>query len=628
MSSKLAEEGANISSNHHHSENTKTTAHTVGTPTTADIDNAATKEERLEHMRHSAAHVLAQAIMEMFPDAKLAIGPTIDNGFYYDVDVPRTLIPEDLPLLEEKMKRIAKEKQTFHRLEEPIDKAIEFLKAQNDPYKVELAEDLAKAGETTLSFYENRDKDGNMKFWDLCRGGHTHTTGDIGAFKLNKIAGAYWRGDENRPMLQRVYGLCFETKDELNAYLKMMEEAKKRDHKVLGPQLKIFTISPLVGAGLPLLQPNGAIIRRELEEYLWELHQNRGYLRVWTPHMAKEDLYVKSGHAAKFGDELFRVHGKEEDFIMKPMNCPHHMQIFADNQYSYRDMPIRFFEPATVYRDEKSGQLGGLTRVRAITQDDGHLFCRVSQIKQEVTTICEVIRQFYNTLGMDKDYWVSLSVRGEEKEKYLGSDEMWVEAESALEEAAKSNELPYKRIEGEAAFYGPKLDFMFKDCIGREWQLATIQCDFNLPIRFELEYTNEAGEKERPVVIHRAICGSLERFMGILIEQFAGAFPTWLAPIQVILLPVAEPHQGFAQTLANDFQQHNLRVKIDNSGDSLGKRIRNAEMKKIPYMLVIGDKEVSGEDFSVRKYGEKEQQTFTRDQLTASLLDEIVNRKL
>jgi threonyl-tRNA synthetase len=622
MSSKDAEKNPKLA------DNSKKNSTTTETASTATVDTATTDEERLEHMRHSCAHMLAQAVLDMFPEAKLAIGPTIENGFYYDFDLPRTLIPEDLPLIEAKMKDIAKQKQTFHRIEEPIDKAIEFLKGKDDPYKMELVKDLKEKGETTVSFYENRNKDGEMKFWDLCRGGHTETTRKTGAFKLQKIAGAYWRGDEKRQMLQRIYGVCFAEKSELNEYLRLLEEAKKRDHKVLGPQLKIYTISPLVGAGLPLLQPNGAIIRRELEEYLWELHAGKGYSRVWTPHIAKEALYVKSGHAAKFGDELFTVKGKDEEFIMKPMNCPHHMQIFADNQYSYRDMPIRYFEPATVYRDEKSGQLGGLTRVRSITQDDGHLFCRIDQIKQEVTTVCGIIQEFYKTLGMDNDYWVSLSVRGEDKEKYLGDDDAWETAETALDEAAKLNKLPYKRVEGEAAFYGPKLDFMFKDCIGREWQLATIQCDFNLPLRFELEYVNEDGDKERPVVIHRAIAGSLERFMGMLIEQFAGAFPTWLAPVQVQILPVADSHGDFAHKLKEELINVGIRTEVEEGRDSLGKRIRNAEMKKVPYMLVVGDKEVDGEDFSVRRYGSKDQKSLSRKKLIEQVLDEIKERRL
>ncbi len=587
------------------------------------------KTEKLDRMRHSCSHVLAQAVKEMFPEAKLGIGPTIENGFYYDFDLPRTLIPEDLGILEKKMKNIIKEKQTFDYIKEPAEKSKEFLLSKNQPFKAELIADLMKnKGLTVVSFYENKDKNGNLKFWDLCEGPHVEKTNQIGPFKLTKIAGAYWRGDEKRPMLQRIYGVCFDNKEELKEYLRLQEEAKKRDHKVLGPKLKIFTTSPLVGAGLPLLQPNGAIIRRELEEYLWSLHKNKGYMRVWTPHIAKEELYIQSGHAAKFGDELFRVKGKEDEFIMKPMNCPHHMQIFADNQYSYRDLPIRFFEPATVYRDEKSGQLGGLTRVRAITQDDGHLFCRVSQITTEVTTICGIIREFYQTMGLDKDYWVSLSVRGEDKEKFLGSDEIWNSAESALEDAAKANNLPYKRVEGEAAFYGPKLDFIFKDCLGRQWQLATIQCDFNLPMRFELEYTNEKSEKERPVVIHRAISGSLERFMGIIIEHFAGAFPTWIAPTQVILLPVAEPHFDYVEKLKNELMEADIRVKADQSNESLGKKIRNAEMMKIPYMLVIGDKEIEGGNLAVRSYKTKEQKEISKKDFIKELIEEIKTRKL
>ncbi len=353
----------------------------------------------------------------------------------------------------------------------------------------------------------------------------------------------------------RVYGLAFETKEALDAYETQQEEAKKRDHKKLGKELKLFTISPLVGAGLPLIQPKGMVIRKEIEDYLWSLHKRRGYSRVWTPHIAKEDLYVTSGHAAKFGAEIFKVTGGAnnsadgktgEQFFLKPMNCPHHMQIFADNQFSYRDMPVRYFEPATVYRDEKSGQLGGLTRVRSITQDDGHLFCRVSQIGDEVGAIVDIIKTFYTTVGLMENYWVRLSVRGDDKSAYLGSDDVWEKAEKALEDAAKANKLPYKIGKGEAAFYGPKLDFMFKDSIGREWQLATIQCDFNLPERFDLSFNNEKSEKERPVVIHRAISGSLERFLGILIEHYAGKFPLWLAPVQARIIPVGEAHHAEA----------------------------------------------------------------------------------
>ncbi len=405
-------------------------------------------------------------------------------------------------------------------------------------------------------------------------------------------------------MLIRIYGVAFETKEELETYFWQQEEAKKRDHKKLGRELKLFTISELVGSGLPLIQPKGMVIRKTIEEYLWSLHAKKGYKRVWTPHIAKEDLYITSGHAAKFGDELFRVQGKEDAFFLKPMNCPHHMQIFADNQFSYRDMPVRYFEPATVYRDEKSGQLAGLTRVRSITQDDGHLFCRISQINQEVGVIVGVIKEFYAAVGMLENYWVSLSVRGPEKEKYLGSDEVWQIAEESLEKAAQENDLPYKRMEGEAAFYGPKLDFMFKDSIGRQWQLATIQCDFNLPERFKLSYTNEQGQDERPVVIHRAISGSLERFMGILIEHYGGAFPLWLSPVQVKILPIADRHHEKAHELMRTLEDAGFRVEIDGAAESVGKKIRNAELEKVPYIFVMGDKEIEAGSVAVRKRSE------------------------
>jgi threonyl-tRNA synthetase len=583
----------------------------------------------LDHMRHSCSHILAQAVISMFPDAKLGIGPTIDNGFYYDFDLPRTLIPEDLDLLQEKMIKIVNQRQVFEREEKSADETIEMYRSAGQQYKAEVASDLKEKGETVLSFYVNKLPGTNeIKFIDMCRGGHAENTQKTGAFKLSKIAGAYWKGSEKNPMLQRIYGVCFKTKQELNEYLQRLEEAKKRDHKILGPQLKLFTSSPLVGPGLPLLGPNGATIRRELEEYLWKLHKNKGYMRVYTPHIAKEELYIKSGHAAKFGAELFRVKGKEEDFILKPMNCPHHMQIFADNQFSYRDLPVRYFEPATVYRDEKSGQLGGLTRVRSITQDDGHLFCRVDQIKKEVTTICGIIKEFYTTMGMANDYWVSLSVRGPDREKYLGDDSVWKIAEGALEKAAKANELPYRRVEGEAAFYGPKLDFLFKDCLGREWQLATIQCDFNLPMRFELEYTDEKGDKQRPVVIHRAISGSLERFMGMIIEHFAGSFPTWLAPVQAIVLPISDTHKKYGLALQKKLFKKGVRIEIDDTNETLGKKIRNAEMRKINYMLVVGDKEVEQNQVAARNYKTKQQEVMGARDFEKKILEEIKTRSL
>jgi len=538
----------------------------------------------LEHIRHSLAHLLGASLIELYPGSKITLGPAVDNGFYYDIDIAGKVADTDLEKIETKMKELLKTWSTFEKKILSKDEALK--QFAGNEYKIELINGIIEKGEEITVYTSGQ-------FSDLCRGGHIENMKDIqdGSFKLDKIAGAYWRGDEKNKMLTRIYGLAFNTKEELDAYVLQQEEAKKRDHRKIGKEQKLFTISELVGSGLPLLQPNGMIIRKEIEDFLWELHKGRGYHRVWTPHITKKELYETSGHAAKFGEELFRVKGGDEDFFMKPMNCPHHMQIFSDNQFSYRDMPVRYFEPATVYRYEKAGQLSGLTRVRAITQDDGHLFCRVSQIGQEVSTIVSIIKSFYTTMGMMSGYRVSLSVRGDDMNKYLGSNEVWVQAESTLEKAAKDNELNYEIVKGEAAFYGPKLDFMFKDAIGREWQLATIQCDFNLPERFNLSFKNERSEDERPVVIHRAISGSLERFMAVMIEHFAGAFPTWLTPTQVVILPISEHQKEYALNIFNTLKEKDIRVELDDSNESLGKRIRNAKMRKIPYMIVIGDKE-------------------------------------
>lgn len=543
-------------------------------------------DQKLFNVRHSLAHILAMALRKRDPKLTLATGPVTEDGFFYDIRFSESISvsPDDFGKIESDMRGIIARKLPFVRRIVTADEAKTLF--GNNPFKMEIIEGLEKSG-TEITVYETGD------FTDLCEGPHVGNTDEIDpdSFTLKGIAGAYWHGDEKNEMLVRVSGIAFLTKAELDSHLSMLEEARKRDHRKLGRELGLFTISPLVGAGLPLLQPKGMIIREEIQSLLWRLHREKGYSRVWTPHIAREDLYVTSGHAAKFGDELFRVQGKEERFIMKPMNCPHHMQIFADNQFSYRDLPVRYFEPATVYRDEKSGQLGGLTRVRSITQDDGHLFCRTSQIREEVSTIVGIIREFYTVFGMMDEYWVSLSVRGEDREKYLGSDEVWADAEAALEEAAKENDLNYRRIEGEAAFYGPKLDFMFKDAIGRVWQLATIQCDFNLPERFDLSFTNEQGEAERPVVIHRAISGSLERFMGVMIEHYAGAFPFWLAPVQAKVLPISEHELPYAETVSDRLKSAGFRVETDRTNETLGKKIRNAKMEKIPYLLVIGKNE-------------------------------------
>lgn len=570
----------------------------------------------LDTKRHSLAHILGAAVSELFstPDqpAKLGIGPVIEHGFYYDFELDHQLTEDDLELITSQMRKIIGRGESFIRESVSRDQAIERLKEKQQKYKIELVENLP--AESEITFYHTGE------FSDLCRGPHVTTSKELQGlgWKLTRLAGAYWRGSEKNPMLQRVYGVAFDTVEDLKLFEYQEAEALKRDHRKLGKELKLFTISDLVGAGLPLLQPNGAIIKKSLEDYLWDLHQNLGYQRVWSPHLAKEDLYVTSGHAGHYLDDMFSVFGgsSQEKFHLKPMNCPHHMQIFADNQFSYRDMPVRYFEPATVYRDEKTGQLSGLTRVRSITQDDGHLFCRVDQIGQEVSMIVSIIKEFYTTMGMWDGYWVRLSVRDSEPNKWLGGDEVWSLAETALEDAAKSNDLNYRRGEGEAAFYGPKLDFIFKDAIGREWQLATIQCDFNLPERFKLAFTNDRGQDERPVVIHRAISGSLERFMGVMIEHFAGNFPFWLSPEQIVIATVSENFITSAKALAQTISAHGsngLRVLVDDSNESIGKKVRLAAKNKVPFILVYGEKEASGAELSLRVRGQENSLNLSTD---------------
>lgn len=580
-------------------------------------------KSEIEYARHTLAHLLAQAVLEHYPTAQLTLGPAIENGFYYDIDFSDAKITEeDLAKLEATMKHNLPSWTDFSHREVSADEARQIF--AGNPYKLELIEEIASKGEA-ITLYTCGG------FTDLCRGGHVENPAveiPADSFKLDRIAGAYWRGDEKNKMLTRIYGLAFATREELQSYETMMAEAEKRDHRKLGAQMKLFTLSPLVGSGLPLLQPNGMTIRKELEDYLWQLHRDKGYSRVWTPHVAKEALYETSGHAAKFGDELFRVNGKEEKFIMKPMNCPHHMQIFSDNQFSYRDMPVRYFEPATVYRDEKTGQLSGLTRVRSITQDDGHLFCRVSQLNEEIKTIVGIIKEFYTTMDMINGYRVRLSLRDDDPNKWLGTDEVWNAAETALTNACKEENLPYFEGPGEATFYGPKLDFMFKDAIGREWQLATIQCDFNLPERFDLSFVNEKGEKERPVVIHRAISGSLERFMGVMIEHFGGAFPVWLAPVQVAVLPVSdERHGDYASEIVKALKSVNVRAKLLGN-ESLGKRIRTAKTEKVPYQIVIGDKELESKTITVEGRNDLKLEAIAPAEFMGRIMAEIENRSL
>jgi threonyl-tRNA synthetase len=546
---------------------------------------------------------MAQAVVELYPKALPTIGPAIDNGWYYDFDFGEVKLTDaDLPKIEELMKKNISKWVEWSKQEVSSGQALEQFKS--NPYKTELIQDFTNENKT-LTLYTCGG------FLDLCRGGHCeHPSTEIplDSFKLDKLAGAYWRGSAENKMLTRIYGLAFSNKEELDKYIWQQEEAKKRDHRILGPKLKIFTTSDLVGPGLPLFQKNGNILRREITDFLWSLHKNYDYDWVWTPHMTKEALYEVSGHAGHYLEDMFSVFGgtSKEKFWMKPMNCPFHMELFKDNQFSYRDMPVRYFEPATVYRDEKSGQLGGLTRVRALTQDDGHVICRVNQIEQEIGIILDVLKNFYKTFGMLDAYKVRLSLRDNDKSKWLGTDDVWDTAETALKNICKKHELPYFEGPGEAAFYGPKLDFMFKDAIGRDHQLATIQCDFNQPARFKLSFVNEKGEDEQPVVIHRAISGSLERFLGVAIEHFAGAFPVWLSPVQVSIVPVkAELHNEFAKKVLLTLKEKGVRVELDDRNESLGKRIRAAKEMKVPYVIVVGDKEKDSGNLTVETRGEK-----------------------
>ena len=581
------------------------------------------ENEQLQNQRHSLAHLLAKAVLRLYPDALPSIGPATDNGFYYDFEFKEAVKEEDLKKIEKEMKKTLPLWHGFVGSEVSEGEAKE--KFAGNPYKLELIDGIVEKGEK-ITLYTSGE--GPSTFTDLCRGGHIDDMAKVDpeSFKLERLAGAYWRGDEKNKMLTRIYGLAFGTKKDLEKYEWQMEEAKKRDHRKIGKEMKLFTLSDLVGSGLPLMQPNGMIIRKEIEDYLWSLHAQKGYSRVWTPHLAKETLYQTSGHASKFGDELFRVKGGDEDFFMKPMNCPHHMQIFADNQFSYRDMPVRYFEPATVYRYEKAGQLSGLTRVRAITQDDGHLFCRVSQIGEEVSTIVSIIKEFYTTMNMMEGYWVRLSVRDDDADKWLGTDEVWEKAEGALKTAAEENNLNYKIGIGEAAFYGPKLDFMFKDAIGREWQLATIQCDFNLPERFDLSFTNEKGEQERPVVIHRAISGSLERFMGVMIEHYAGNFPLWLSPVQVKVVPVRDTHNDYAKKVHKLLVEAGIRSDFDDRDLNLGKKVREAKNEKIPYWIVLGDKEIESNSVTVEHRDKGQLGAQSAEEFVANLVEEIKKR--
>ena len=582
------------------------------------------KEDKLYKMRHSLAHLTAAAVKELWPTAKFGVGPVVKDGFYYDIDLGDVTISEaDFPKIEKRMKKLIAKDQKFERLEKNVDEAIAWAKENNQPYKVELLNDLKRAGTTVakdldskelglesadgskiekVSFYKNGD------FVDLCRGPHVNSTKEIGAFKLMRVAGAYWRGNENNPQMQRLYGVAFETQEELDTYLKNLEEAKMRDHRKLGKELDLYTFSNLVGSGLPLFTPRGTALRDVLAKYSNQLRKKFGFESVWTPHITKNDLYKKSGHWAKFSEELFLVKSQEtkDEFVMKPMNCPHHAQIYVSSSRSYKDMPIRFLETTTDYRDEKTGELGGLNRVRALTQDDSHIFCRKDQIKQEIQQLLSAAGELYSQVGMKLT--VRLSYR-DDSDSYIGDLKLWESAQNQLKSAVEKNDLEYYEQEGEAAFYGPKIDFMAEDSIGRLHQVATVQLDFVQPERFELEYINQESLPERPVMIHCALLGSVERFMSVFIEHTAGWFPFWSAPEQIRILTINDTVADYVKKITDLLESNVLmepvrynefRFSVDNRNESLGKKIREATTKKIPVQIIVGPKDQANNEVSIR----------------------------
>ncbi|MBM3206368.1 MAG: threonine--tRNA ligase [Candidatus Staskawiczbacteria bacterium] len=574
---------------------------------------------QLEKIRHSLAHLLASSVMEFYPKAKLAIGPSIENGFYYDIELPKYFKAEDLQKIETRMKELIKENQNF--VGKKVSKIVAKKLFKDSPYKLEIIKELEGK---TVGTYQN----GN--FLDLCKGGHVENTKEINpnAFKLTKIAGAYWRGDEKNKMLTRIYGVAFETEKELNDYLKMQEEAEKRDHKKLGVSLDLFVFSELVGAGLPLWTPRGALVRNLLDEYVWSLRNKIGYEKVEIPHITKKELYETSGHWDKFKDELFRVKTREgHEFAMKPMNCPHHTQIYSRKQFSYRELPQRYANSTMCYRDEQTGELSGLSRVRAFTQDDAHVFCRFIQIKEELGNIWDkVVEPFYKSFGFKLQLRLSLHDPKNFK-KYLGKKEQWLDAEQVLRELAKDRKTDFYEAIGEAAFYGPKLDFLATDSLGREWQVATIQLDMNQPERFDLYCIDEKGQKERIVMIHAAIMGSIERFMSILIEHTAGAFPLWLSPVQVSVIPISEKHLDYANKVKTTLEKENMRVELRSENETLGKKIREAEMQKIPYILIMGEKEIQANSVGVRQRSKGDLGQMSLESFSAKIKEEMENKK-
>lgn len=569
-------------------------------------------------MWHSSAHLMAEAVDQLYPGAKFGIGPSIDNGFYYDIDFgDRVIIDEDLAKIEKKMMELAREKQTFERIEVSKAEAMKYFKERGNEYKQELISELADG---TITYYKTDN------FIDLCRGPHIPDTTIIKAIKLTSIAGAYWRGDEKRKMLTRIYGITFPKKKDLDEYLVFLEEAKKRDHRRLGKDLELFMFNDMVGKGLPMWLPKGTALRLRLQEFLTKIQKQYGYEQVMTPHIGNKELYVTSGHWDHYGHNSFQPIMTPEEgevYLLKPMNCPHHCMIYKNQPRSYKDLPLRFAEFGTVYRYEQSGELHGLTRVRSFTQDDAHIFCRPDQVKEEFIRVMEIIEIIFKALSFDK-FEAQISLRDpDDHEKYVGTDENWTRAEAAIIEACKEKNLSAKVKYGEAAFYGPKLDFMVRDAIGRKWQLGTIQVDYNLPERFDLTYIGADNEKHRPVMIHRAPFGSMERFVAVLLEHCAGDFPLWLAPDQVIILPVSEKYQNFAEKINEYLKKFDIRTLIDDRSEKIGRKIRDAEMKKIPYMLIVGEKEMNENILSVRRHGKGDLGSMTIDEFVAMIQKQV-----
>ncbi len=545
----------------------------------------------LETMRHSAAHVMAEAVQQLFPEAKLGFGPAIEDGFYYDFDLPRALTPEDFPEIEARMGQLIRSALPFRREEISAGDAEALFQSLDQPYKVEQIKEL---GEQTVSVY----RQGN--FVDLCRGPHVANTGEIGPFKVLNVAGAYWRGDEHRPMLQRIYATAFQTKEELDQYLFRLAEAARRDHRKLGRELDLFSIQDELGPGLVLWHPKGAVVRRAVEDFWREQHYRKGYQLLFSPHIGRLQLWQTSGHVSSYKENMFSPIEVDEQFYqLKPMNCPYAILIYKTKIRSYRDLPLRWAELGTVYRYERSGVLHGLMRVRGFTQDDAHIFCRPDQLQAEVAGVLDFALFMLKSFGF-KDFAIDLSVRDPSDPKYLGSDEVWDRAESALLEALESRNLPYNRAEGEAVFYGPKIDIRLIDAIGRSWQGPTIQVDFNMPERFDMNYVGGDGQEHRVVMVHRTVLGSMERFMGVLIEHYAGAFPVWLAPVQAVVIPIADRHLEYAQSVRDRLLEAGVRVDLDERREKVNYKIREAQLNKVPYMLVVGDKEAADGSVSVR----------------------------